>query len=207
VRVTPKDKGGLLGAVGVAWDSARGIPLRVGVYARGASSPVIELRATDIQYGPVASGAFAVRPPAGTKITEVATGAKDRNGTRSGHGAEPKLSGLGFKPTAPASLASRKRADIRALGTGDHAAAAVVYGQGLGEIVVIERPADAPGKTAGGKAGKPQVQLPTTDVNGVQAQVLETPLGSAVQWTRNGITYVVVGSAPRSVVEAAARGL
>src|SRR4051812_25918659 len=73
VRVTPRDKGGLLGAVGLAWDAARGIPLRVGVYARGSNSPVIELRATDIQYGAVDSGAFAVRPPAGIKVTEVDT--------------------------------------------------------------------------------------------------------------------------------------
>ena len=53
VRIAPKDDGGLLGAGELAWDAARGVPLRAAVYAQGQKSPVLELQATDISYGPV----------------------------------------------------------------------------------------------------------------------------------------------------------
>ena len=39
LRVSPKHDGGLLGAAEVAWDAARGVPLRFAIYARGDSSP------------------------------------------------------------------------------------------------------------------------------------------------------------------------
>ena len=48
IRVSPKHDGGLLGAGELAWDAARGLPLRVAVYARGDTAPVLELKATDI---------------------------------------------------------------------------------------------------------------------------------------------------------------
>ena len=48
VRVSPKHDGGLLGAAELAFDSSRGVPLRLGIYAQGASTPVLELAATDI---------------------------------------------------------------------------------------------------------------------------------------------------------------
>ena len=54
VRIAPKDDGGLLGAAELAWDAARGVPLRAAVYAQGTQDPVLELEATDIAYGPIA---------------------------------------------------------------------------------------------------------------------------------------------------------
>jgi hypothetical protein len=51
VRIAPKHDGGLLGYAELAWDAARSVPLRIGIYAQGASKPVLELAATDISYG------------------------------------------------------------------------------------------------------------------------------------------------------------
>ena len=51
VRVEPLHDGGLLGGVEVGWDAAHGIPLKVAVYSRGQSDPVLALTATDISYG------------------------------------------------------------------------------------------------------------------------------------------------------------
>src|SRR5581483_9234677 len=48
VDVSPKQDGGLLGSLELAWDAERGVPLRVAVYAKGASSPALALEATDI---------------------------------------------------------------------------------------------------------------------------------------------------------------
>ena len=67
VSVSPKHDGGLLGSLNIAWDAARGVPLRFAIYAQGASSPVLALEATDISYGPVSSANVDVSPPATAK--------------------------------------------------------------------------------------------------------------------------------------------
>ena len=64
VRVEPLHDGGLLGGVEVGWDAAHGIPLKVAVYSRGQSEPVLALTATDISYGPVSDSQLTV--PAAT---------------------------------------------------------------------------------------------------------------------------------------------
>jgi outer membrane lipoprotein-sorting protein len=79
VRVSPKHDGGLLGAAELAWDAARPVPLRLGIYSQGASSPVLELAASDISYGPVPSSDVDVSPPAGAKVVDLG------GLTRSGH--------------------------------------------------------------------------------------------------------------------------
>src|SRR5256885_2088739 len=76
VRVGPGEPGGLLGAVELAWDAARGLPLRVAVYARGNNDPVLELTATEVQYGPVADSTFSISPPADAKVVDVGTTSK-----------------------------------------------------------------------------------------------------------------------------------
>src|SRR5207302_9836882 len=53
VSVSPKHDGGLLGSAELAWDAARGVPLRIGIYAQGSSSPVLQLEATHLSSGAV----------------------------------------------------------------------------------------------------------------------------------------------------------
>jgi len=60
VKITPKQDGSLLGGAELAWDATHGTPLRAAVYATGDSSPVLELKATDISYGAVDSSVFDV---------------------------------------------------------------------------------------------------------------------------------------------------
>ena len=55
VRIAPKDDGGLLGALELAWDAVRGVPLRAAIYAQGSDDPVLEIEATDIAYGKIAA--------------------------------------------------------------------------------------------------------------------------------------------------------
>src|SRR5207247_9551594 len=71
VSISPKHDGGLLGSAQLAWDAARGVPLRVGIYAQGGSSPVLELTVTEISYGPVAAADVDVSPPAGAKTVDL----------------------------------------------------------------------------------------------------------------------------------------
>jgi outer membrane lipoprotein-sorting protein len=71
VRVSPRETGSLLGAGELSFDAVHGVPLRAAVYPTGASSPVVELAATNITYGPVESSVFEIPTPAGAKIVEL----------------------------------------------------------------------------------------------------------------------------------------
>jgi outer membrane lipoprotein-sorting protein len=70
-RVSPKEGGSLLGGAEVSWDADNGLPLRAALYSSTSSSPVIELAATDVSFGPVDSSVFDFTPPASAKVEEV----------------------------------------------------------------------------------------------------------------------------------------
>ena len=76
----------------------------------------------------------------------------------------------------------------------------VVYGHGLGAIVVLEQSADA--HDAG-----PLGALPRVSLNGASGHELATALGTAIQFDRGGVRYTLVGSLPATAAEAAARAL
>jgi anti-sigma factor RsiW len=77
----------------------------------------------------------------------------------------------------------------------------LIYGRSFGSVVVLEQPGG--GDPGGGLWGL----LPGVSVAGADGRELVTPLGTVVRFARGGITYTVVGSLPRRVVEAVARGL
>jgi hypothetical protein len=221
VRVGPKHSAGLLGAGELAWDAIRGVPLRIAVYARNQSTPVLELKATDISYGAVPASDFNVAPPSTAKVVKVAapTGAnptgpkaaRDRLRHRSHHevsGVKAVAAKLPFKLDAPSSLVGLTRRGVALLDWGGTPAALVSYGQNLGGIAVLEQTAD--------KHAMPQSQpqgdhrgfsLPTVSINGATGQELDTALGTVVRFTRNGVAYTVIGSVPPVAADQAARGL
>ncbi len=206
VSAAPKHDGGLLGSLQLAWDAAQGVPLRIAVYAQGSSSPVLELSATDISYGSVPSGAVDISPPAGAKVVELGTGTQHDSGKNT----SPPVTGLaavraaaGFPVAAPDSLVGLPRRDVRLVGPADSRAALVVYGQGLGAIVVVERQAGASSQGKGGAL----TGLPTVSLNGVTAHELSTQLGTVLEWRSGGVDTILAGSLPAAAAEAAARGL
>jgi len=71
VRISPKEGGSLIGGAELSWDAVHGVPLRAAIYSSTSSSPVIELAASEISYGPVESSVFEFTPPANAKIDEV----------------------------------------------------------------------------------------------------------------------------------------
>jgi hypothetical protein len=189
VRISPKHDGGLLGYAELAWDADHSVPLRIGIYAQGSSKPVLELAATDISYGSVSSADVTVTPSTGVKTVDFTAPSK------------PITAGSGkvdFPVVAPATLVGLPRQDLRAVGNGE----LVVYGQGLGAIVVVERKADAARGQRGMLAG-----LPTVSLDGLTGHELATQLGTAIEWTRNGVSFVLAGSLPPAAAESAARAL
>lgn len=227
VQVTPSHAAGLLGAAQVEWDSAHGIPLRIAIYAADQKDPVLELKATNISYGPLSSTSSAFNLPRANKVVDVKRPATPsasaaRHARASRHhthatGARAVQAALPFKLSAPATLDGLPRQQVQMLDWGGSPAALVTYGQNLGGIAVIERQAKSgSGTTAkGGTGAAAQVQqahgatasLPKISINGSTGSELSTPLGTFVQFDRSGVSYVVLGSVPHVAAEAAARGL
>lgn len=223
VTVSPRANGGLVGGVALAFDAARGVPLRFALYAKGDSTPVLELKATNISYGHVASSVFSMTPPKGAKVVNIdvptsAGGAgkslsKKKTAKDKSHsavsGVHAVASHLSFALAAPSSAGGLSRSSVTLLGHGAHAGALVAYGQGLGGIYVIERPGSAAktsASSAGGE-GQPGLSLPTVSINGATAQELSTPLGTVLRFTRGGVSYTLFGSVTGATAERAARAL
>jgi hypothetical protein len=206
VRISPKRDGGLLGAAELAWDALRPVPLRVGIYAKGASSPVLELAVTDISFGSVASSDVDLVPPAGVKVVDL--GGLTTNDRAGDGGSGSTTTGLDaveaaapFQIVAPARLGGLPRQDVRLVGRESSKSVVVVYGEGLGAIVVVERQAQqgAPIPVLG--------MLPEVSLDGVTAHELATQLGTALTWQRGGVSFLLAGSVTSADAEAAARDL
>jgi hypothetical protein len=222
VRITPNaSEGGMIGGLQLAWDAAHGIPLDVALYAKGSSSPVLELKATDIKFGTVPASDLAIGIPPGAKVNKIDTTHGGDSGAattaRAHHGAfKAGAQGLAavraavpFALDAPPTLDNLAQSSVRQLTVNGKPAALLTYGQQLGTVVVLERAASpgnqAPG-TGGGDSGG-RLSLPTTAINGAKASVLPTAIGTLISFERNGISYTIAGSVPRGVAEAVARGL
>jgi outer membrane lipoprotein-sorting protein len=202
VRIAPKDDGGLLGAAELAWDAARGVPLRAAVYAQGDDEPTVELAADDVSFGPIDDSTLSAHLPRGTDVTEIDPPATDASG-RSTHvrGVAAVGRQLDFPLSAPDELAGLPRTSVRLVRTGDERGAVSTYGRGLGAIVVFQHKADP---TA---AGGGELRLPEINIDGATGTELATPLGTVVTFARGGVSYIVAGSVPPVAAENAARGL
>jgi outer membrane lipoprotein-sorting protein len=204
VRIAPKDDGGLLGAAELAWDAAHGVPLRAAVYAQGNPDPVLELEATDISYGPIPAARVDAAPPAGAKVTELnpQTGVDAHGRPTHVRGLAAVQKRLGFELSAPDELAGLPRRGVSLVRIGDAEAALLRYGDGLGQILVVERRAEPGADKAFG-----DMRLPQVNIGGATGQELATALGTLVTFEADGISFLVAGSVPPIAAENAARGL
>jgi hypothetical protein len=214
VRITPQaSEGGMIGAAQIAWDAVHGVPLDLAVYAKGSSTPVLELKATQISFGSIPASDLQVAIPGGAKVNQLDTGAAaakakhEASSAKSASGPAAVRAALPFTLDAPATLGGLPQTSVREMTVNGTPAALVAYGKSLGTVFVLERAAGAADK------GKPSAKtnsdsaLPTATINGVQATVLPTALGTILSFERNGISYTVAGSVPRSAAVAAANGL
>jgi hypothetical protein len=215
VTVSPKHDGGLLGSAQLAFDATRGVPLQFAIYARGNTTPVLQLKATSISYGSIPASDLNISPPAGDKVVRLGTGAgapgvaapgadHARADRRSVSGVHVVSAAVPFKLVAPASLVGLPRQKVTELMLGSERAAMVGYGENLGGMVVIERRAGSEASTTGGPGG---LSLPTVSINGAKGQELSTPLGTVLTFTRGGVSFTVLGSVPATAAELAARAL
>jgi outer membrane lipoprotein-sorting protein len=215
VSISPKHDGGLLGSAQIAWDAVNGVPLEVGIYARGNPTPVIDLKATHISYGAVPASDLEVSPPAGAKVIRLASPhtppASGAGTTHAGkvHGTAAVAAKVPFTLDAPNSLVGLPRRATRLISAGGAPAAMMAYGEHLGGMIVIEsKSSGATGRSGAGSGSiSGGLSLPTVTIGNVTGTELSTPLGTVIHFTRGGVDYTVLGSVPATAAEMAARGL
>lgn len=215
VTISPARNGGLVGGAELAWDATHGVPLRLAVYAKGQSAPVLALTATDVSYGPVPSSVFSLSLPAGVKTTKIAPPKGGEGPQRAEHphvdatttGISAVQAKLPFTLQAPASLAGMTRHEVRLVQVDGRDAALIGYGEGLGGILVIESQGKS-GAAGGEEAeGSSPLSLPHVSIDGAKASELPTALGTLLSFRSGGVDRLLAGSVTPSVLQAAARGL
>jgi outer membrane lipoprotein-sorting protein len=215
VRISPARNGGLVGGAELAWDANYGVPLRLAIYAKGQSAPVLALTVTDVSYGPVPSSIFSLSLPAGVKTTRIAPPKGSADGQHEGHprvdatttGVTAVQAKLPFALQAPATLAGMSRHEVRLVEVDGRDAALVSYGEGLGGIVVVESQ-DKQGAGSQPEEGtSAALTLPHVSIDGAKATELPTALGTLMSFSSGGVDYLLAGSVTPSVLQAAARGL
>jgi len=92
--LAPKDHRSLIGAVTIAIDAQYGVPLRVQVLAKGATSPAFQVGYTNLQWVAPAAANFDFTPPPGASLTvenlagskQPASGSGSQSGDLTGFG-------------------------------------------------------------------------------------------------------------------------
>jgi outer membrane lipoprotein-sorting protein len=68
--LSPKDNRSLIGSVRIAIDAQTSVPLRVQLFAHGATSPAIQVGFTDVSFKTPDASVFQFVPPAGSTVVE-----------------------------------------------------------------------------------------------------------------------------------------
>jgi len=111
VRVSPNEGGSLIGGAELSFDANNGVPLRAAIYSSTNSSPVIELAASEVSYGPVPSSVFEFTPPPGAAVKEVSLPHEHGAGSVNppSDSEKPKLSTHGHGPATIAVVESKDK--------------------------------------------------------------------------------------------------
>jgi hypothetical protein len=179
---------------------------------------VLELKATEVDYGAVSDDAVKTTIPAGAEV--VTLGGEDAADHAAKRGKHTAVSGvdavanqLDFALAAPDKLAGLPRQGVHLVDADGDKGALVTYGEGLGAIVVFQHKVDATKQAADEKrrggfhGGGKDSPLPEINIDGTTGTELATALGTIVSFERGGVKYLVAGSVPPVAAENAARGL
>ena len=231
LTLTPKRPGSTQVARAEALvDSETYLPLRFQLFADGTEEPVLSYEVSGLDPGPVPAERFELQTPPGAEVLPLKP---DRGRPESLASNEEREGGPGGGAREVADVAeARESVDfgVRQLGEvpGDRAlestyltpggGVVLTYGSGWGTVVLSQEPGEGaatlpaiPGATmpeGGEMGGTGALQLPTVDLGGgVEAREFSTPVGTALVWSDNGVSYALAGSVPAPELERAARGL
>ncbi len=198
--LSPKSSGSLVGRVNIAIDASNNVPLRVQVFARGASSPAFQVGYTAISFVRPAAANFTFSPPAGAKVNTVtlpreAAGQQKPSAAQRQAASQVQVIGKDWLSVAvfPASVLSEVTGSSASGAAGQMAQSAVPGGQ----------PGSGGGETA---AILHTLIAAATPVHGAwgSGQLLHTSLMSMLI-TSNG--HVLIGAVRPAVLEHAAAQL
>jgi hypothetical protein len=189
VRIAPTHDGGLLRSASLAVDAETGTPLRLELFGTGQTAPLLEFALSDVSYGDIDPSVFRLKLPFGMHPLALRFAAPPSVGGAVPCTGPQELAGLPLRTCREASRST------------DVPGRVLVYGTNLSSVVVLEQPGSSD------PSGGLWSLLPTVTVSGTTGRELVTGLGTVIRFVRGGVTYTVLGSMPRPVVEAVARGL
>jgi outer membrane lipoprotein-sorting protein len=108
--LAPKDHRSLIGRVVIAVDGKYGVPLRVQVYAKGASSPAFQVGYTALAFVAPSTANFAFTPPHGAKVDVVNLGKESGKASMPAGGTS--MSGFGTFGKSWLTVAAFPQADL-----------------------------------------------------------------------------------------------
>ena len=110
--LAPKDHRSLIGRVVIAVDGKYGVPLRVQLYAKGASSPAFQVGYTALQFVAPNAANFAFTPPPGAKVDVVKLGTGEPGMEQGAAAGMTGTSGFGTYGTSWLTVASFPQSDL-----------------------------------------------------------------------------------------------
>jgi len=189
LRIAPTHDGGLVRSASLAVDAETGTPLRLDLFGVGQDDPLLKFALSDISYGDIEPSVFRLKLPFGMRPLALRFAAPPSVGGAVPCGAPKSLAGLELRTCREASRST------------DVTGRLLVYGTNLSSVVVLEQPGSSDPN------GGLWSVLPSVSVSGASGRELVTALGTLIRFVRGGVTYTVLGSMPKPVVEAVARGL
>jgi hypothetical protein len=187
---------------------------------------VVRYEASDFKVGDVPDERFQLETPPGAKVV---SSEESGNGEGQGekHGEAQRAQTVASIAEAQKSVSfpvkqlagapgGRELTEIRVMGSDE---VIQTYGSGWGAITLVQKTdqgstegTDASqGENSGSEADNghdKQSQVPTVDLGGgVEAKEISTPIGTALSWSADGVSYSLVGSVHAADLEEAARGL
>lgn len=228
LTLEPKDKSQtLVDKAKVLVDAETFVPLSFELYAEDTPEPVVRYEASDFKVGDVPDERFQLETPPDAKVvSNKESGSGEGQGEK--HGEVQGAQAVSSVAEAQKSVAfpvkqlaeapgDRELTEIRVAGSDG---VIQTYGSGWGAITLAQKTdqgsaegTDASqGESSGNEADNhgrgEQSQVPTVDLGGgVEAREISTPIGTALSWSADGVSYSLVGSVPAADLEEAARGL
>ncbi len=222
LTLEPKDKSlTLIERADAFVDAEAFVPLSFELYAENNPEPVIRYEASDFQVGDVPDERFQFETPPGATVEAMEKpGNGEERGEEGRENREPQQVAsveeaqqiVGFPVGQLNAPGGRELAEVRIAGS---EGVVQTYGAGWGTVTLVQKPESAEEvqegesqeEDSGHQGDGQQFEVPTVDLGGVEAKEISTPIGTALSWNIDGVSYHLMGSAPAAELEEAARRL